>query len=148
MLGACDFTLLRNFYSDFMVTANPEFEVEEGFESRYKAEVQCIRRENGLYVIQLSIADDNEEGTAWAYSYQIQGFAYLKLVDAAIHDQDHRESATAYGIQVLFGSIREQLTLMTARGPWKDAGVNLDLCDLRPIMKDLTERWAREAKEA
>lgn len=147
MLGASDFTLLRNFYSDFMVTANPAFEAEEGFESLYKAEVHCIRRDNGLYVIQLSITDDNKEGTAWPYAYQVQGFAYLKLIDEALHDQDHRESATAFGIQVLFGAIREQLALMTMRGPWKDACVNLELCDLRPIMASLKELWANEDAE-
>lgn len=144
MLTASDFTLVRTFFSDFSVSANPEFEMEDGYESCYLPEVHCIQRENGRYVVQLSITNDTKEEYECAYNYQVQAFAYLQIVDEALYGEDHRESATAYGVQVLFGSIREQLTLMTSRGPWKGASVNLELCDLRPIMASLKELWANE----
>lgn len=144
MLRVSEFTLLSTFISDFHLVANPDFNNELQDKTTYNSSADCNKNQDGLYIVRLSVTSELADKSNWAYQYDIQAFAYLKLLDDKLSDNDQRLEALAYGVQVLFGALREHLHIMTWRGPWKNFPINLELCDISHYLENAKAAWSQE----
>lgn len=145
MLKPDKFTLLRSFFTEVGVNANPAFSVSDSSnDAEFVTEIACDKRDDGVYIVRFSVNCDDE---AAPYHFQTEAFAYIQVGDEH-HSGDHRESAAAYGIQVLYGMIRNYLEILSNKGPWGHRySINLGLCDVAAHMREYSESLRQGAEE-
>lgn len=138
MLWPEEFTLLRTFITNISVEANPDFNVDEEYLSSFGTFSDCLKKADGTYVVRFTIGNTEEydigegDNTNVPYTFCVEGFAVLRLINEVEADeQECHEAALAYGIQALYGAYREQLTLISHRGPWGSNYINLDFFNVK-----------------
>lgn len=142
MLKPDKFSLLRSFFTEVGVNANPSFSTSDSSdEAKFDTGIDCDKREDGVYIVRFSVSCDDD---ASPYHFQTEAFAYVQVGDE-YHSGDYRETAAAYGVQVLYGMIRDYLEILSNKGPWEQRySINLGLCDVSEHMKEYKAQLIKE----
>lgn len=145
MLKPDKFTLLRSFFTEVGVNANPAFSASDtSEEAGFETEIACDKRDDGVYIVRFSVNCDDDVSP---YHFQTEAFAYVQVGEEH-HSGDHRECAAAYGIQVLYGMIRDYLEILSNKGPWGQRySINLGLCDVAQHMRTYSASLEKDTEE-
>lgn len=149
-LSGSDVSLNESFITTINLSANPLFEPDKDKgEAMCSTEAKFVKKSKTRFLVVLAVSSNTEDDSLESsvpYSYLIEAFASVELKttrDPETEQEDHNY-IFAFGLQVLVGTIREQLLTLSGRGPWNRHSIKLDICHPHDIMKnaeflDLTE---------
>ncbi len=144
MLMPDKFRIIKSFITDFNVNANPDYDPSAECLDKaldWEFDLDCVERDDGVYAVRFEVDCEDEVSP---YYFDFKAIVFIKAVDDDEPTDDHKKSATAYGLQVLYGMAREHLYMISSRGPWGErCSIWLGLCDVAKIMTTFEEKFEK-----
>jgi hypothetical protein len=131
--------LIKSLLTEVSVLANPKFdpskEVADDAPLGFATSISHEVKSEGVHGISMTIEMSDEQAP---YKFKVTGLVFLGVQNPPKDSskEEIADSVTAYGVQVIYGSIREQLHSISLRGPWEKFPVVLEICDLAGMMRD------------
>ncbi|UVL16094.1 protein-export chaperone SecB [Pseudomonas atacamensis] len=116
-MKSAKFTLDQMFYTEFSVKANAAFKRDcEEYPTEPKVSIHITPTDENRYVVGMNLVK-NQEVDADAYDARVVAIGIF-VVDDDIEKQEQIALVVQSGPNILYGSIRDQIASLTARGPW------------------------------
>ncbi len=111
--------LVRYFFPVQTVVANPEHKSDKPKEIHTKFSSNFNQADDApdSYMAEVKLSLDEDKSVNPTYFFEISAFGFFEVVEDLDSDM---AKALAYtnASQILIGSLREHLALLTSRGPW------------------------------
>ncbi|MGO3542723.1 MAG: protein-export chaperone SecB [Pseudomonas helleri] len=116
-MKSAKFTLDQMFYTEFSVKANAAFKRDcEECPTEPKVNIHITPTDENRYLVGMNLIKNQEVDSD---AYEARAFAIgIFVVDDDIEKKKQIALVAQSGPNILYGSIRDQIASLTARGPW------------------------------
>ena len=115
-----DVNLDQYFFPSIELAANPAYKFNEETMTVFSARSNVEEVGNGnRFAVSTQVKSNAEESSNYPYSFELNGIAFFTVNEENFDHDNAMEACYYLGHQLLFGAIREQIAVLTGRGPWE-----------------------------
>lgn len=113
--------LERYFFPTQVVKSYPNHD-ENGSKNKnnisFSQSINKIDSREDFYAIQVDLSLDKENSENPPYDFQLSIVGYFFVNNPELSEEKKEQSALSIGTQILIGSLRERLAILTQSAPW------------------------------
>lgn len=116
-MKSAKFTLDQMFYTELSVKANAAYKRDcDEYPTEPKVNIHITPTDSNRYLVGMNLVKSQEVDSD---AYEARAFAIgIFVVDDDIDTQSQIALVAQSGPNIIYGSIRDQIASLTARGPW------------------------------